>query len=247
MTPSRALLRLLSIFCVAVLHSSFVHAADIDVGASCSLADAITAANTDAAVGGCEAGDGADTIILTADVILDERLPRLVTNLTIQGNGHMISGDNSFPIFDAIEGDILLHNLTLAEGKGLAGGGGGAVDLGGTAQMTIRNSSLIDNQARGWGGAVLVDEEARLDIENTTISGNRAIFGGALAIMHQGQVTLTHVTISNNSASYQVGGIYMTFATRLRWRWKLSARTVPRSICETASLPRMRAATAMRD
>ena len=47
MRPSRALLRLLSIFCVAVLHSSFVHAADIDVGASCSLADAITAANTE--------------------------------------------------------------------------------------------------------------------------------------------------------------------------------------------------------
>src|SRR5437867_12137564 len=40
-------------------------AAVIDVdGTTCTLADAITAANTDAAAGGCPAGSGADTIEL---------------------------------------------------------------------------------------------------------------------------------------------------------------------------------------
>ena len=193
----------------AAVSVSGAQAADIEVGAKCSLADAIRAANTDAAAGGCPAGSGADSITLTADITLDAPLPRIASDMTFVGGGFTISGDSSFPIFDAIEGDISLHNVTLAEGKGRAGGGGGAVDLGGTAQMTIRNSSLIDNQVRGYGGAIFVNDEARLDVANTTISGNKALFGGALAMMHQSQVTLTHVTIANNSTSYLAGGIYM--------------------------------------
>ena len=46
---------------------------------SCTLGDAITAANTDAAVGGCTAGSGADTIELTTDVTLTEAV---IANLT---------------------------------------------------------------------------------------------------------------------------------------------------------------------
>ena len=42
-------------------------AADINVSGACTLVDAITAANTDTATGGCEAGNGADTLILEPD------------------------------------------------------------------------------------------------------------------------------------------------------------------------------------
>ena len=45
-----------------------VHAASITVNASCSLDDAITAANTDRATGSCPAGNGADTIRLTGNI-----------------------------------------------------------------------------------------------------------------------------------------------------------------------------------
>ena len=41
-------------------------AATIPVSASCTLINAITAANTDTATGGCPAGSGADTIVLPA-------------------------------------------------------------------------------------------------------------------------------------------------------------------------------------
>lgn len=205
--------RLITLIAALVLCAGFfvsgVQAADIEVGASCSLADAITAANRDAPRGGCPAGNGADTITLSGAVTLDAELPRLTSDMTIQGNGHMINGDNTFPIFKVYDGDIALHNVTLTKGQSSPGGGGGAVDLKRSARMTIRNSSLIDNQAKGYGGAIFVADEAMLDIANSTISGNRAIFGGALALMHQARVTLTHVTITNNSSSYQVGGIYM--------------------------------------
>jgi hypothetical protein len=43
-----------------------VQAATIPVGGACTLVDAITAANTDTATGGCPAGSGADTILLPA-------------------------------------------------------------------------------------------------------------------------------------------------------------------------------------
>ena len=39
-------------------------AATIPVGGACTLVEAITAANTDTATGGCPAGSGADTIVL---------------------------------------------------------------------------------------------------------------------------------------------------------------------------------------
>lgn len=42
-------------------------AATINVGGACTLIDAITAANTDAATGGCTKGAGADTIRLPAN------------------------------------------------------------------------------------------------------------------------------------------------------------------------------------
>ena len=59
---------------IAVLSQvSLVHAADITVNDTCSLKNAITAANTDTATGGCAAGSGADTITLTGDVTVTDR------------------------------------------------------------------------------------------------------------------------------------------------------------------------------
>ena len=49
---------------------------------TCTLVDAITAANTDTAVGGCTAGSGADTIDLTTSVSLT-----VVDNVTYGPNG----------------------------------------------------------------------------------------------------------------------------------------------------------------
>ena len=53
-----------------VLLLTLVHgqglAATIYVTGACTLIDAITAANTDTATGGCPAGSGADTIVLTS-------------------------------------------------------------------------------------------------------------------------------------------------------------------------------------
>jgi hypothetical protein len=49
---------------IALLSATSAHAATITVSSSCSLVDAIKAANTDAPSSGCSAGSGADTIKL---------------------------------------------------------------------------------------------------------------------------------------------------------------------------------------
>src|SRR6187399_325066 len=64
-------------------------------GAVCSLGNAILSANADAAIGGCLAGSGADTILLGADAVLivpvtaeiegsPSGLPAIASAITIQ-------------------------------------------------------------------------------------------------------------------------------------------------------------------
>ena len=55
----------------------------IVVDDTCSLADAITAANTDSATGGCPAGSGADELQLTGDVTLTEELPSVASEISV--------------------------------------------------------------------------------------------------------------------------------------------------------------------
>ena len=49
---------LIFLTCLLFSPTQIVHAASIAVDSSCSLTDAITAANTDTATGGCIAGSG---------------------------------------------------------------------------------------------------------------------------------------------------------------------------------------------
>ena len=226
MTPSRALLRLLSICCVAVLHSSFVHAADIDVGASCSLADAITAANMNAAVGGCPAGDGADTISLTGDITLLEALPAIVSDLTIEGNGNTVRGGFGYRIFHVTDGNVTLNRLTLSNGNPTSGpdrsAHGSAILVHGEAALRI-SGSAITNNATDYGGAIRTEDNASLKISNSTITGNWGYFSGALSVAGQSRAILTHVTIANNAAN-AIGGIYAWPSATVKLRNSILAR-----------------------
>ena len=78
----------------ALLLTPAVYAADIRLSSSCLLADAIIAANHDRPEGGCPAGRGADTIALTRDITLDGGLPKITSDIIIEGKGYTISGAN---------------------------------------------------------------------------------------------------------------------------------------------------------
>lgn len=91
-----------------------IYAADIVVNENCSLVDAIKAANRDQAVKGCPAGEGADTITLSANTGLQYDPPKITSDMTIDGKGYRIHGNNRFRIFYIEAGNtVAIHNLTL--------------------------------------------------------------------------------------------------------------------------------------
>ena len=124
----------------------------------CPLSDQIIAANTDAPSGGCRAGNRADSISLDRDITLASTLPAITSDITIEGNGHTISGNKRFRIFDVDGGKLTVNNLTLTEGWTSAAGG--AIEVQNFGQLIINNSHFINNFAYG-GGAVALQYSKR--------------------------------------------------------------------------------------
>lgn len=128
-----------------------VYAASYPVGDYASLVSAIDAANISLED---------DTITLTADIVLAGNLPIIKTNITFEGNGHSVSGNNQYRVF-FVGGDtsaaptVILRNLTIQNGKAQGGGGGGGGGgLGGglfiyDGNVTIQNVTLANNVAAG--------------------------------------------------------------------------------------------------
>ena len=145
----------------------------------CALPDQLVAANTDAPFGSCPAGNGADNVILLRDLTLRESLPTITSNVTIQGNGFTISGDNKFRIFHVDGGELALRDLTLTDGFSIDRGGAILVENGGKA--IIENLTFRGNHADGAGGAIRLETSASAIVEDSSFISNSADWGGAIA------------------------------------------------------------------
>ena len=108
----------------------------------CTLADQIIAANTDEPVGACPAGSGADTISLSENLALIAPLPPITSEVTIDGKGNIISGDNRFRIFEIAGGSAVIKNLTLIKGSRL-GANGGAIYAHSASELLISNMTFV--------------------------------------------------------------------------------------------------------
>jgi hypothetical protein len=180
-------------------------AATIPVGGACTLVDAIAAANTDTATGGCPAGRGADTIILPPgstqtlstvdnDTFGPTGLPVVASVITIAGQGSTIRRAEGAPEFRLLAvrstGDLTLQETRVTGGAG--GGalsdyfnGGGGVANNGT--LTLTNSIITGN--------VAVESCVPLEGISLCYSG----VGGGVA--NNGTCTVTNSTITGNSTN----------------------------------------------
>ncbi len=132
----------------ATILPSWVQAASITVdGTTCILADAITAANTDTAAGGCPAGSGADTITLQTDVTLAAALPKITSTITIEGGGNFISGNKN-------------------------SAGGTVLTVVGNGNLTLNQANVKDGTVGRNGGGIY--NTGTLTLANSTVSGNTA-------------------------------------------------------------------------
>ncbi|MCY4144990.1 MAG: SH3 domain-containing protein [Chloroflexi bacterium] len=82
------------------LAASLAYAADIRVAGDCGFSSAIKSANEDKARGGCAAGKGADTIILTRHVRPNGELPSIRSRIVIQGNNFEYRINKGDPAFE---------------------------------------------------------------------------------------------------------------------------------------------------
>ena len=172
---------------------------------TCTLGDRILAANTDRPVGQCPAGSGADTIRLGADISLAERLPRITSALTIEGEGFSISGDERFPIF-IVDGAVLkINSLTMVDGRNPRGGGG-AISMLESASVVVQDSRFMRNQARGGGAIGMRGHNNQLTVTNSSFVENSAESGGAIE-MWAGKLAISGGSFVGNKAKFNGGAI----------------------------------------
>ena len=150
---------------------------------------------------------------------------RVANTLTINGNGHYISGGDAVRIFDVVGGSLTLNNVILKNANSVnseAYGNnhyGGAIYAHGTnVRLTINNCTLNDNHANGnnfrySGGAIY--STGTTTILNSILVNNSAFNGGAFAV-GSGTLTMHGSVIFDNTATNS-SGISPTFGDN-GWR-----------------------------
>src|SRR5918996_450534 len=153
---------------------------DVVPNASCSLREAIRAANTDAAFGGCPAGSGSDRIELTGGVYglsragagedaaatgdLDVTGP---LSIVPSGVGSVaIDGGDLDRVIDNNSGGVEIVDLWIRNGTVSEPGGA----LRNTGSLSMSGTTVSESLAGGDGGGV--SNDGSLTMTNVTISGN---------------------------------------------------------------------------
>jgi autotransporter-associated beta strand protein len=138
-------------------------AANFDVANEGQLRSAITSAAS------------GDTITFTANITLSADLPAVQKNVTINGNGNTLSGNNQFrgllvgawnpSTGAAVAVSVAIQDLTITDTKAAGGtGGAGSAGSGGGG-------------GAGLGGALFVANLANVTVSNVNLNGNAAVGG----------------------------------------------------------------------
>ncbi|MCP3882710.1 MAG: CSLREA domain-containing protein, partial [Sulfitobacter sp.] len=186
---------------------------------TCTLREAVQAANTNLAVANCGAGDagpdeiqfntGLGTITLSQGEIV---VTTAGNPLTITGPvaGQTVSGNDLSRIFNSSV-DLSLTNMTLTNGYKTGTSGnrrGGAINTGGSANLTLTDSTVQNSAARNGGGGISIEGSGTLTLASSTISGNSSQFGKGCGIYaSNGTVDIDDSIISSNNCNAQGGGV----------------------------------------
>jgi CSLREA domain-containing protein len=208
---------------------------ELNTDGDCSLREAIRAANLNTAVDACPAGQGADTVILSAgsyrlalegpneDAGLTGDLD-ITNHLTIGGagsNATLLDGaclDRIFEIMAAATVTVMDVGMQ----GGCAESGAGLVNRG---SLTLSNSTVNDNQAfpsseefpgDGTGG---IDNTGLLTLLASTVAGNSSDLG-ASAIRNSSVLTMTDSIVEQNMSlsGYQAAVTFGNSGTALLLR-----------------------------
>lgn len=214
-------------------------------GPACTIRDAVTAANTDAATGGCAAGTfGVDTVQLPANALFaftapdnvddfngSNALPVVTGDLVLEGNGATLArtgacvGNNvqepgEFRFLRASAPSLTVRDLTFRGGCADGFGGTGGA-LAGTALATLLERVVFEDNRTGLqGGAISLSSPPVPGVTGlTTLVDAYFVGNGALtggAIYAIGtSLDVSRSTFANNTASSGAGGALSVFALGL--------------------------------
>ena len=195
-----------------------VQAALITVnGTTCTLPQAIQAANTDSAVGACAAGSGPDTLLLSASLhavsynaLFDadgpNATPSITSTIVISGGagGAVVArtGAADARLFHvAATGNLTLQNVTVQNGRVSSDNGGGIYNAGG---LTLANSLIFSNVGNPTGGGLYNGGSANLT--GTQLFSNTASYEGG-GLYNFGIAILSDTEVNSNTAGYAGGGL----------------------------------------
>ncbi|MGH2685366.1 MAG: CSLREA domain-containing protein, partial [Actinomycetota bacterium] len=168
-------------------------------GTGCSLREAIRAASSDVAFGGCPAGSGGDTIVLPAGTYL----------LAIGGANENLTAEGDLDIFNdplTIQGAAAA--TTVIDGSGMPGGDRVLHVMSEASLFDLTITGGVNNDSFASGGGVLNTGTA--SFVRTIVSGNSSVgttssFGGGL-YNSDGTLTVAESTIADNTAGPTSGG-----------------------------------------
>jgi hypothetical protein len=178
-------------------------------GPECRLRDAISAANTDAVIGGCDGSAGGPYILELIDPgqsleyefnVIDNNsngLPIITTDITINGHGGAIvrSSPETSPNFRLFEvattGTLHLNDVTIRDG-GFVTEGGNLKNLGNTY---IQNAIFRFGRATDGGS---INNKGHLSISQSRLINNYGGCGGGIMNDTSGVLTVTNSFLLGN-------------------------------------------------
>ena len=205
---------------------------------TCTLPEAIKAANTDAASGvssgECPAGSGADVITFSVTgTILTTRLPDITGPVTINGDHKVTLNGQGATAFFIIHGNpVYLQGLVFTNGRASFGGAffvadgavvylegstvsnsraqqGGGILVGGDGLLYIADSTISGNSASNTGGGIHVQPNADAYLRRSTVSGNSSAYGAGAYVSGTGLLGTANTTFAKNTASVTGGAAYV--------------------------------------
>lgn len=108
-----------------------------------------------------------------------------------------------------LTGSVIEMNSTDGSGGGLSTGSSGSQYTGWHAGSHISDCQFVDNTAGAQGGGIYIHRGGPLDLTNVSITGNESGLEGS-AILANGKMMLTDVTITDNTSLAGKYALYLT-------------------------------------
>lgn len=102
------------------------------------------------------------------------------------------------------QASVVVSNCLITRNRATAGNGGGVnIDGTGGRRLTIRGSTISDNECSGTGGGICGNSSFELLLDDSTLSGNASVnYGGGLAFYLGSTGVVANCTIYGNRSSY---------------------------------------------